>query len=146
MENDIRYFVKYNRVKNGMTQEVLASKAGVGLRFIRELEQGKTSLRIDKVNQVLALFGHKMIPGKSHQADPYEILRNHVNKAVHIVLKNRKDLFGIILEPEYNKNREITMWRFVPNNHAIKYKKNKDEALIQRISHEEIENIKNIDD
>ncbi len=36
--------------------------AGVGLRFIRELEQGKESLRLDKVNQVLALFGHRMEP------------------------------------------------------------------------------------
>jgi len=41
----------------GFTQEDLAIKAGVGLRFIRELEQGKTTLRMDKVNQVLALFG-----------------------------------------------------------------------------------------
>jgi len=47
----------------------LAAKAGVGLRFVRELEQGKQTLRIDKVNQVLALFGYEVgaVPaGKEH--------------------------------------------------------------------------------
>jgi serine/threonine-protein kinase HipA len=46
----------------GLTQKDLADRAGVGLRFIRDLEQGKESLRLDKVNQVLALFGHRMEP------------------------------------------------------------------------------------
>jgi uncharacterized pyridoxal phosphate-containing UPF0001 family protein len=40
----------------------LAEKAGVGLRFIRDLEQGKTTLRMDKVNQVLKLFGQELGP------------------------------------------------------------------------------------
>lgn len=43
-----------------LTQPELAEKAGVGLRFIRELEQGKESLRLDKVNQVLQLFGYQV--------------------------------------------------------------------------------------
>lgn len=47
-----------------MTQPELALKAGVGLRFIRDLEQGKTTVRLDKVNQVLALFGHEVGPVK----------------------------------------------------------------------------------
>lgn len=38
----------------------MAEKAGVGLRFLRELEQGKETLRLDKVNQVLKLFGYKV--------------------------------------------------------------------------------------
>jgi y4mF family transcriptional regulator len=42
-----------------LTQPELAEKAGVGLRFIRELEQGKETLRLDKVNQVLQLFGYE---------------------------------------------------------------------------------------
>ena len=50
-------YLKEKRKAFGFTQEDLAIKAGVGLRFIRELEQGKTTLRMDKVNQVLALFG-----------------------------------------------------------------------------------------
>ena len=45
-----------------MTQEELCRKSGVGLRFIRELEQGKETLRMDKVNQVLCLFGAELGP------------------------------------------------------------------------------------
>ncbi len=41
----------------GLTQTELAKRAGVGLRFVREMEQGKPTVRLDKVNQVLALFG-----------------------------------------------------------------------------------------
>ena len=54
--------VKERRRSLGLTQQELANRAGVGLRFIRELEQGKDSLRLDKVNQVLALFGQRMEP------------------------------------------------------------------------------------
>ena len=43
-----------------LTQIDLAEKSGVGLRFVLELEQGKLTLRLDKVNQVLALFGHEV--------------------------------------------------------------------------------------
>ena len=57
-------FVKSRRKASHLTQEELAKKAGVGLRFIRDLEQGKTNLRMDKVNQVLALFGHVLGPVK----------------------------------------------------------------------------------
>ena len=55
-------FIKYHRKKVKLTQEELASKAGVGIRFIRELEQGKETVRIDKVNQVLFLFGFELTP------------------------------------------------------------------------------------
>lgn len=53
-------FVKSNRNHAKLTQFELAEKAGVGLRFIRNLEQGKPSLRLDKVNQVLQLFGRQL--------------------------------------------------------------------------------------
>jgi len=55
-------FLKEKRKLAKLTQPALAAKAGVGLRFIRELEQGKDSLRMDKVNQVLKLFGHELGP------------------------------------------------------------------------------------
>lgn len=55
-------FVKEKRKELGLTQVQLADKAGVGLRFIRELEQGKSSLQMDKVNQVLILFGYELGP------------------------------------------------------------------------------------
>lgn len=54
--------VKEKRKQLGLNQDELAEKAGVGLRFIRDLEQGKPTLRLDKVNQVLKLFGHALGP------------------------------------------------------------------------------------
>ncbi|MGD9976539.1 MAG: type II toxin-antitoxin system Y4mF family antitoxin [Bacteroidales bacterium] len=56
----LREFVKEKRSVNNLTQQELAEKAGVGLRFVRDLEQGKESLRLDKVNQVLKLFGYEV--------------------------------------------------------------------------------------
>ncbi len=56
----IATFVKEKRKSLGLTQIVLAEKAGVGLRFVRDLEQGKSTLRLDKVNQVLDLFGSEV--------------------------------------------------------------------------------------
>ncbi len=55
-------FLKNKRKQLNLTQQQLAEKAGVGLRFIRDLEQGKTTLRMDKVNQVLKLFGQELGP------------------------------------------------------------------------------------
>jgi y4mF family transcriptional regulator len=55
-------FVKNKRKLAKITQIELAEKAGVGLRFVRELEQGKTTLRMDKVNDVLLLFGAELGP------------------------------------------------------------------------------------
>lgn len=57
-------YVKEMRKQYGLTQVDLAQKSGVGLRFVRELEQGKSTLRLDKVNQVLAMFGAEMTPAK----------------------------------------------------------------------------------
>ena len=62
-------FLKQKRNAAKLTQPELASKAGVGLRFVRELEQGKETLRLDKVNQVLKLFGY--------EAGPVKINRNN---------------------------------------------------------------------
>jgi y4mF family transcriptional regulator len=66
---DLVQFVKEKRKTVHLTQPELAEKAGVGLRFIRELEQGKQSLRLDKVNQVLQLFGYEVgaVPKKPNQ-------------------------------------------------------------------------------
>jgi len=55
-------FVKQKRKLLNLTQQDLADKAGVGLRFVRDLEQGKATLRMDKVNQVLILFGKELGP------------------------------------------------------------------------------------
>jgi y4mF family transcriptional regulator len=63
---ELARIVKEKRKSVNLTQPELAEKAGVGLRFVRELEQGKESLRIDKVNQVLQLFGYEVgaVPAK----------------------------------------------------------------------------------
>ncbi len=61
---NLSVFVKEKRNAAGLTQPDLAAKAGVGLRFLRELEQGKKTLRLDKLNQVLALFGYEAGPVK----------------------------------------------------------------------------------
>lgn len=52
--------VKELRKEYGLTQEDLALKSGVGLCFIRNLEQGKATLRMDKVNQLLDLFNYEL--------------------------------------------------------------------------------------
>ena len=62
MTDKLIQFVKIRRKQLGITQTDLAERAGVGLRFVRELEQGKQTLQMDKVNQVLALFGHVLAP------------------------------------------------------------------------------------
>ena len=54
---ELANFVQEMRKKFNLTQIDLADKSGVGLRFVRDLEQGKQTLRMDKINQVLSLFG-----------------------------------------------------------------------------------------
>ena len=58
--DDLVTYVKSMRKQLGLTQVECAMKAGVGLMFLRDLEQGKKSLRMDKVNQVLQLFGARL--------------------------------------------------------------------------------------
>lgn len=59
-DREIAAFVKEMRKKFNLTQVDLADKSGVGLRFVLELEQGKQTLRMDKINQVLSLFGRQV--------------------------------------------------------------------------------------
>jgi y4mF family transcriptional regulator len=62
--------IKEKRKAKGLTQQDLALKSGLGLRLVREIEQGKTSMRMDKVNQLLALFGMELTPApkiKDHE-------------------------------------------------------------------------------
>ena len=61
-ETRLSAFVRTQRKAQKLTQVRLAEVAGVGLRFIRDLEQGKRTLRMDKVNQILQLFGHELGP------------------------------------------------------------------------------------
>jgi y4mF family transcriptional regulator len=61
-KNIISEFIKKSRTESKLTQKELALKAGVGLRFIRDVEQGKISLRTDTLNKVLRLFGKVLGP------------------------------------------------------------------------------------
>ena len=58
---------KQKRKEAGLTQEEFAMRSGLGLRFVRELEQGKETVRMDKVNQALAMFGMEAIPGRKDE-------------------------------------------------------------------------------
>lgn len=60
-EQTLSEFVKHMRRLHSLTQVELSVKSGVGLRFVRELEQGKQTLRLDKVNMVLSLFGAHLV-------------------------------------------------------------------------------------
>ena len=62
--NRIAEYIKTNRRAAGLTQKEFAVRSGLGLRFIRELEQGKESVRMDKVNVALAMFGMEAVPGR----------------------------------------------------------------------------------
>ena len=62
--NKIAEFIKTNRKEAGLTQEEFAIRSGLGLRFVRELEQGKETVRMDKVNEALAMFGMEAGPGR----------------------------------------------------------------------------------
>jgi len=62
-------FVKERRKQVGLTQEEFSNKSGIALTVIRKIEQGKTNLNLDSVNQVLAMFGHEMIPVDSRSID-----------------------------------------------------------------------------
>lgn len=57
-------FVKQNRRASGLTQEEFAIRSGLGLCFVRELEQGKETVRLDKVNVALSMFGMEAVPGR----------------------------------------------------------------------------------
>lgn len=61
-ENILSKYVKAMRKQYNLTQVELSEKSGVGLRLVRELEQGKQTLRMDKVNQILNLFGSEIGP------------------------------------------------------------------------------------
>ncbi|GAB6090512.1 helix-turn-helix transcriptional regulator [Spirochaeta dissipatitropha] len=60
--NRFSILVKTERKRLGLTQADLALRAGVGLRFVRDLEQGKPSLRLDTLNQLLYMFGYEAGP------------------------------------------------------------------------------------
>ena len=139
--SNISSFLKYQRKKSKLTQEELAIKAGVGIRFIREMEQGKETLQLNKVNQVLTLFGFSLSPMKQ-QMDAYEIFQKYFNKAVKITLVNKIIKYGIIIKEIIDKKEnKISAWQFVSNNSAIKFQQKPDDKLTEIILQSDIHEI-----
>ena len=68
-ETKLARFVKEQRKMSHLTQVDLSEKSGVGLRFVRDLEQGKPTLRMDKVNIVLDMFGAELGPVKKERGE-----------------------------------------------------------------------------
>lgn len=64
--NKIAQFIKTKRKEAELTQEEFAMRSGLGLRFVRELEQGKETVRMDKVNTALAMFDMEAVPGRKY--------------------------------------------------------------------------------
>ncbi len=62
--NVIGEFIRTKRRATGLTQQEFALRSGLGLRFVRELEQGKETVRLDKVNKALSMFGMEAVPGR----------------------------------------------------------------------------------
>ena len=65
--NPIAEFIKQQRKAAGLTQEEFAMRSGLGLRFVRELEQGKETVRMDKVNAALNMFDMQAVPGRKER-------------------------------------------------------------------------------
>lgn len=106
-------FIRENRQKMGLTQEDIAARAGVGLRFVRDLEQGKETVQLNKVNQILALFGAQLIPG--NELDCFKILKEHYRKRVRVELKNKAVYTGTLTDYRYQDNK-IYAWHLELEN------------------------------
>jgi y4mF family transcriptional regulator len=137
-ESFLTGFVRFSRNRLKLTQEELAIKAGVGLRFVRELEQGKSTLRMDKVNQVLSLFGYSLLPG--NLLNPFQILETSMNVNLRIDLKNKSVLFGYIVDA-VRSGSEIIAWKFVSTGNHANYLRDKSDAFIMNVQHADIINI-----
>lgn len=138
--SNIAAFIKYNREKQKLTQEQLAEMSGVGIHFIRDLEQGRSALRLDKVNQVLQMFGHRLAIS-SDKIDPYEIWYNYYDKPVKITKKNNQEFYGFLVKEIRDEKSEIVAWKLVPNPNAIEWQKKQDDKLTIIIKQNEIAKI-----
>ena len=105
------------------------------------MEQGKETLQLNKVNQVLTLFGFSLSPMKQ-QMDAYEIFQKYFNKAVKITLVNKIIKYGIIIKEIIDKKEnKISAWQFVSNNSAIKFQQKPDDKLTEIILQSDIHEI-----
>jgi y4mF family transcriptional regulator len=132
-------YIKYKRTEYKLSQKDLSEKAGLGIRFIRDLEQGKQTLRLDKINHLLSMFGHEMRPQRSG-IDRYVILTTYLNKDVSVTLKTNEKIQGVII-PDFLNEENITTWTLVKSKRKKEYKKTKNKDLTIQIMHENIHRI-----
>ncbi len=119
-KNTISLFVKENRKKYGLSQKELAKETKVGLRFLRELEQGKETLMMNKVNQVLGFFGKEIVVGDMFDPLPYRMEDSIIIKHLTTPLKENLSLFNFRLAKKFlllDKNFHLIQTRvlFVEN-------------------------------
>jgi len=136
----IAAFVKFNREKLGITQLELAEKTGTGIRFIRDLEQGKLSIRLDKADKVLALFGHRLAP-VSDATDPYQLWYAYKEKAVEVTLTNKTKHQGFLMKEIRDARNTIVGWLLVPFPNILEWTRLEDEKIATRINQNEIAEI-----
>ncbi|MBL7909813.1 MAG: helix-turn-helix transcriptional regulator [Bacteroidia bacterium] len=137
--NNIAAFVKYNREKLNLTQEQLADMSGVGIHFIRDLEQGKPS-RFDKADKVLQVFGFHLAPTVNSN-DPWGIWLKYLNKPVTITKKNKQEVVGWLMEEVRDETGVIIAWKIVPNLKAMEWQRTKDKSLYVEVKQNDIEKI-----
>lgn len=138
--NVLAPFIKYNREKLGLTQELLADKTGVGIHFIRDIEQGKASLKMDKVDKVLALFGYRLAP-VADMIDPYQLWFSYQDKAVEITLKDKHKVSGFLVKEIRDERNSIVAWKLVPFPNILDWKSKEDDALVEIIKQKDIDSI-----
>ncbi len=136
----IAAFVKFSREKLKLTQEQLAEMSGVGIHFIRDLEQGKSSLRMDKVNNVLDAFGFRLAPSVE-VLDPYKIWFELLDKPVKIITKNNEEIYGFLIREVRDEKSNIVAWKVVLNPNAIEWQKKPDDKLTIEVRQDEIAEI-----
>lgn len=133
-------FVKYHREKQQLTQEQLAEMTGVGIHFIRDLEQGRSKLRLDKVNDLLSFFGFHLGP-VANTIDPWRMWHTFINKAVKITKTNKKQVEGFLMREVRDEKSNIIAWKVLPNPRALEWKEKKDESLFIEVKQNEIADI-----
>ncbi len=137
---NIAAFVKFNREKLKLTQEKLAEISGVGIHFIRNLEQNRAGLRFDKVNQVLAVFGFHLAPS-ANAHDPWQIWKDFLGQPVRILKYDGKEVIGFLMEPVRDEKSNIVAWQVLPNPLALEWKETKNNSLYVEVKQADIKEI-----
>jgi hypothetical protein len=121
-----------------LKQEELARKAGVGIHFLRDLEQGKESQKMEKLNQLLRYFGYCLSPVPEKMACPYSILSEALEKKIKIYLRKNGSISGTLVGFQ-TKNDHIIRFKIVADDYLKEYKSTHHPSLVQFVEHIDIE-------